>query len=699
MYDRFFHCGDIESAKQRATAESRTEYAWVLHEGVDYKDFDLRYVPSKYERTQAHVWGSHNNANSHTTWLIPQQMDAVNYHQEILPVSSTNRTVLLDRVDEQHLFSLDLGEDWTWVLDRRIDYSNFSLDWIPDSWEADKIHAFAMADQPDIAYIFLINRRAADSKEFVYHAAELVFVTPIRKITWPDLADTMMTGNDWYASLCDWISAQDIDDEWIWIVDDRIDYADFDFGFLPPRWDQHYIHCFTNSGKEQLSYTWLVNMKHVGDKVYKFIPSDLRFRELPERLIIDMGNVSTADNKVRFVGNMEAVLKSALKRARSEWLHITSSCCDYADFDFRWLPDLDQIAHVHCWPSDSQEKGETFLIHVPSYRALGEFRFNFDHSSVKRLPWPVVEYDDDSLSKAIKSNPSDSLYTLYIKRGEQHPQQPVPCLWEKRPVISMNDSQSIALVPRDCLVNLEIYEYPYLMKQQQIADELMDVIFISYDEPQADANWQILVDKCPRAQRLHGVKGMERALEEAARSSKTDYFYAVFAKTKLHEDFDFSIVPDYFQKPKHYIFDCVNSMNGLRYGHMGVIMYSKNIILDAIDKPFGLDYTMSWEHAVIPVTSCYGEFNSGPFQTWRTAFRECCKIPYYSSLNPSIEGEYRLHVWQTHAEGEHAEWCLNGARDGVAFYEANQGDFAALKQTFSWEWLRQYFVSLYGDVE
>jgi hypothetical protein len=335
---------------------------------------------------------------------------------------------------------------------------------------------------------------------------------------------------------------------------------------------------------------------------------------------------------------------------------------------------------------------------VPSHRARDEFKFNFDHEPVVRKDWPIVYYSEDSLAKALQQQRLSSVYTIYTKNDPVE-EQPTPCLWDKRPIVSMNESQSTALIPRDCVVSKELYEYPFILKEYMLDKELMDVIFISYDEPQADANWEIVKQQVPRAQRLHGVKGMERALEAAARMSKTDCFYAVFAKTKLHETFDFTFVPDYFQKPKHYIFDCINTMNGLRYGHMGVIMYNKNLILNNIDKPFGLDYTMSWEHAVIPIVSCYGEFNSTAFQTWRTAFRECCKIPYYNAKNPSIEADYRLYVWQTQAEGKYAEWCLKGARDGVVFSLANRHYYDVLKQTFDWQWLRNYFTALYGDIE
>ena len=37
---------------------------------------------------------------------------------------------------------------------------------------------------------------------------------------------------------------------------------------------------------------------------------------------------------------------------------------------------------------------------------------------------------------------------------------------------------------------------------------MFDIIFMSYQEPNADENWQRLVDKFPWARRVHGVKGL-----------------------------------------------------------------------------------------------------------------------------------------------------------------------------------------------
>jgi hypothetical protein len=283
---------------------------------------------------------------------------------------------------------------------------------------------------------------------------------------------------------------------------------------------------------------------------------------------------------------------------------------------------------------------------------------------------------------------------------------PTVPLWREKTktIVPLSPGASNVVVPKIAIpyIKTQLYDYPYIDKTNKTLnkDTLQDVVFISYDEPDADQNWKVLISHCPRAIRVHGVQGMETALEAAANASNTPWYFAVFAKTKIHETFDFSYVPDYMQQPKHYIFNCLNTVNDLEYGHMGIVMYnSASVKKINAENNFGFDYTLSAPHESVPLLSCYGSFNQSPYHTWRTAFRESAKLAYFESLTPTIEGAYRLNVWKTHAHGDYAEWCLNGAKDGVEFFENSNQELATLKQSFRWEWLRSYFINRYGELD
>lgn len=406
-----------------------------------------------------------------------------------------------------------------------------------------------------------------------------------------------------------------------------------------------------------------------------------------------------------------ATIDRCIKHCRTERAWIVFSCCDYSQFDFGWEPAPWESSQVHCWASGTQKYGDTFLI--PKKEWLKQWPFellewyrdiNYHTNGVPRLAWPMTRYDNTDLVSAVKKTDFQSLYHWFIPVGTTTTGTGSdPALWTEKhhQLVSFSDDNSVNLVPRTAKTYLvkQVYDYPYLHRTAQVYRPQQDIVFISYDETQADEQWANLISQYPDAQRVHGVEGMENALRRAAEISKTAWFYAVFAKTRLHEDWDFSYKPDWWQGAKNYIFYAKNMSNDLVYGEMGVVMYHRESVLNS--PPFeelDIDFTMSFDVAVIPRMSAYGEFATDPYRAWRTAFRECVKLAKWNVEKPCVETAYRLYVWQTHAHGEHAEWVLRGARDGAVYYAAfkNRHDVRdALKKTFRWDWLRDHYTSLY----
>ena len=64
-----------------------------------------------------------------------------------------------------------------------------------------------------------------------------------------------------------------------------------------------------------------------------------------------------------------------------------------------------------------------------------------------------------------------------------------------------------------------------------------DIVFISYDEPNADANYADLLDKCPWAKRSHGVWGSDAAHKAAAALCETERFITVDADNIVDPEF------------------------------------------------------------------------------------------------------------------------------------------------------------------
>jgi hypothetical protein len=65
----------------------------------------------------------------------------------------------------------------------------------------------------------------------------------------------------------------------------------------------------------------------------------------------------------------------------------------------------------------------------------------------------------------------------------------------------------------------------------------IDIIFISYDEPNAELNYADLLNKAPWAKRVHGVKGSDAAHKAAAHLSETDWFITVDGDNQIYKKF------------------------------------------------------------------------------------------------------------------------------------------------------------------
>ena len=220
----------------------------------------------------------------------------------------------------------------------------------------------------------------------------------------------------------------------------------------------------------------------------------------------------------------------------------------------------------------------------------------------------------------------------------------------------------------------------------------LDIVYVSNGEPDEQKWYDHLVASAP-SRKIHwvrNIKGRSAAYKACAEISTTPWYFNVFAKLEVDANFDWDWQPDYMQEPKHYIFNALNPVNRLVYGHQAIIAYNKKLVLET-DETHGLDFTLSKEHEVVDMMSGTAHFNVDPVITWRTAFRECIKL---SAASDMLSKE-RLSVWCTIANGDNAKWSLAGAADAVDYYDAVNGDMDKLLLSFEWEWLDAYYKSKY----
>jgi len=208
-----------------------------------------------------------------------------------------------------------------------------------------------------------------------------------------------------------------------------------------------------------------------------------------------------------------------------------------------------------------------------------------------------------------------------------------------------------------------------------------DIIFLSYDEPNADLHYADLCNKAPWAKRVHGVKGSDTAHKAAAELSDTDWFITVDADNMVDPKF-FDLELD-MSDPKIQVYGwCArNSINGLRYGNGGLKIWKKEFVLNmrtheaAESDRAQVDFC--WEDGYKNFPKIYSDsiITGSPFQAWRAGFREGVKMTLLDGEKvPAQEIQeriwwhniHRLRMWSTVGmHEEHGAYAILGTRMGT----------------------------------
>jgi hypothetical protein len=562
-----------------------------------------------------------------------------------------------------------------WWVNYLTDYTEFDFLWEPSPWQSHQRHAWASQWQKDSG-TYLVP--AAGYTETNYHTDPVV---------------TRLAGID------------------NWTIPDLFDTASFDFSWHPDLTDPPYTYQF-GTQHQRTGGPQYCN----GGTDLKFVDQIRGTAKTGATPVIEIdhmdgnaGQVPGTVKTVRYFDNYKDVLTRIANTVEDEYVWIVSSVCDYTTFDFSWHPEFWQSTMLHVFASGGEKFGDTFYMHVPSFRKrIAQFKLldwydlNFVNISVPRWPMPKVHHSQDSQVDAIKESSWSGPLALFVTEGSTVDCNALPVipLWREKTktVVPCSAGAGVVVVPRVAIpyIKTQVYDYPYIDKTHKDigTDQPLDVVFISNGEINADYNYEKLkfyVGNCNRIRRVDRVNGRVAAYHAAANASTTPWFFAVFAKLEVDHEFDWTWQPDRMQQSKHYIFHARNPVNGLEYGHMSTIAYNKKLTLN--NRGTGLDFTLDSAHEVVPVLSGTAYYNSDAWCCWRTAFRECIKLRGATD----VESEYRLRQWLTvNLAGTMGEWSIRGAKDAVEYYESIDGNFTELRKSYEWAWLASYAFVKHG---
>ena len=668
----------IETTLEDLIQQHSDEIFWAMNKNINYKDFDFSWRPSIEQARYVHVFGSPESVLTQTYFV-----SAPMYNQGYREYNFVQENL---KLDEDYLASLFKPSD-----------------------------------------VFYIDRGNAESNERFNKLKE----------QFPNITKTRYL-NSWVDTISRCIKRSST--QLFWVLNSELDYTDFNFKYYPNPWQLNMVHVFGTQWSHW-GTTFMVNkdtfnedtkyvkiIEHLGNLHFAKNHRAKATNNLYDIVLIDHGNSHTAkikellDSKAN--GKQVTVIKydhnylktfndiiSTCHPLKEHYIWVCSSVCDYTNFDFSYICDPFAKENLHVFPSDGQKFGDTFLVDVNRMRELlsdmvlleDYEKINYNqHQRVPRLPAPIfiTEQDTHRTVTELDYDFPYAIFKTYDNRDLDISYKKPISLWsdDTKNIEILSTGGAAIVVPHEVrnYVREELYDYPYISRAEKLVKSYpLDIVFLSNGEKCAEENYEHLLrvtkGQPNRVVRVDGVNGRAAAYHASANASNTPWTFTVFAKLKVNNKFDWSWQPDRLQVPKHYIFNALNPVNKLVYGHQAMIAYNKKLVLN--NPGLGLDFTLDDTHEVVDMLSGVATFNTDPYSTWRTAFREVIKL---KSDFKDISFD-RLNTWLTVGEGDYAQDCLRGAKDGADYYDSVGGDPDKLKLSYEWDWLKNYYKNKYSE--
>ena len=302
--------------------------------------------------------------------------------------------------------------------------------------------------------------------------------------------------------------------------------------------------------------------------------------------------------------------------------------------------------------------------------------------------WPEIEVTDNTVFN-LYFDPNDGKYDH--DRKENHTFKHL-----------FNDSEiynnGVVLFSKDKIIGQREFNHRFLIEKKEhdilvSKHRFYDVVFISYNESNAEKNYLRLLDTCPRAKRVHGIKGIHNAHINAAMLCNTDMIWIVDGDAVIADDFNFNLVM------LSYDIDCVhvwrsrNPINDLEYGNGGVKLLPRQLTLNMDVNTSDMTTSISKKFKAMNAVSNVNSFNTDEFTTWRSAFRECCKLSS-RAIERQFEEEtqQRLDIWcNIGQDAPFGEYAIAGAKAGRRYGLENKNNLEELRKINDFEWLKEKF--------
>ena len=236
MFDKCY------SYSEDALARCKTRYLWVLDEHCNYSNFDFSWEPAPWESHYRHAFASQWQKDS-GTYLIPK----AGYTET--KYNTDNTVVRLPDVTK-----------WDSME------SDFDYSWHHDVTEPPYIYQFGTQHQKTGGPRYTV--AGAESTKFVGDITSRVRAVAggavlIKHLNTPyDANINIINSTRFISNYLDTLKRilKKIDVEYVWVISDLCDYADFDFSWHPALWQNRMLHVFP-SNDQKFGDTFFVHVE------------------------------------------------------------------------------------------------------------------------------------------------------------------------------------------------------------------------------------------------------------------------------------------------------------------------------------------------------------------------------------------------------------------------------------------------------
>lgn len=235
------------------------------------------------------------------------------------------------------------------------------------------------------------------------------------------------------------------------------------------------------------------------------------------------------------------------------------------------------------------------------------------------------------------------------------------------------------------------------------------VVFLSFDEPNADTHWEMLQSVTPHKNiaRVHGVVGFDTAHKTAAAQfPDSEYIITVDADNQVDPEFFKRNAPDVMNGRISFTWGGRQYTNGLMYGNGGLKLWSTEHLANmrshelADEERDAVDFCWDFNRYK-DLPGCYSTVytNASPYQAFRVGFREGVKLSMeqgrvlnFDEWNGTMHAAnfQRLLTWMTvGADVENGIWSIYGARLAVKMLQYDSFDFVKIRD---YAWFKEFFA-------